>query len=256
MFSGKDNSMILICDNCHHLFDSDTFQGTFESDKTAISTCCPFCGASTVIYTISTGNINEERAFPAIRHASSNENNMYEQAIRKAGSSGYLNKKTAESKVRIEEAINLISLVADRMSDDEHNMLLIFAFFYGYSTDARIWLKPILGLSRFRPGSRGRSADPCFDTIRVYENVTEMFRSFATRPNHYPGHLSSNASHVASLMRQSGVALGNKSSAKVYSVIIKNISIQTLSTSPGAVYLNVIKKLVELCEKSQCGLHH
>ena len=165
-------------------------------------------------------------------------------------------KKQMSQKQKKEKAINLINSVADMLSDDEYNILLIFAFLYAYSTDACIWLKPILGLSRFRPGSRGRSADSCFDTIRVYEHVTEMFRSFATRRHHYPDYLSSNASHVASLMRQSGVDLGNKSSAKAYTVIIKNIRIQTLSTSPGAVYLNVIKKLVELCEKEQCDLHH
>ena len=241
--------MILICDNCHHLFDSDTFQGTFESDKTAISTCCPFCGASTVIYTISTGNINEERAFPAIRHASSNENNMYEQAIRKAGSSGYLNKKTAESKVRIEEAINLISLVADRMSDDEHNMLLIFAFFYGYSTDARIWLKPILGLSRFRPGSQGRPADPRFDTVRVYKNVTEIFRSFISEKDHDANPLISDSKYVASLMRHSYKISSKKSMARTYNAIIKNISIQTLCSSPSEIYLETISNLISLFDK-------
>ena len=248
--------MILICDNCHHLFDLDTLQGASAGRNNTILQCCPFCDASTVIYKISTGNTYVETTIHAIRRASSNERHMYKQAILKDNYSGCLNEKANESKTKNEKAINLINSVADMLSDDEYNILLIFSFLYAYSTDACIWLKPILGLSRFRPGSRGRSADPCFDTIRVYENVTEMFRSFATRPNHYPGHLSSNASHVASLMRQSGVALGNKSSTKAYTVIIKNIRIQTLSTSPGAVYLNVIKKLVELCEKSQCGLHH
>ena len=247
--------MILICDNCHYLFDSGNLQGDSAGLNKKLK-CCPFCDASTITYKISTGSTYVERTIHAIRQASSNERYIYEQAILKDNDSGYLNGKENESKIKIEKAINLINPVADMLPDDEYNILLIFAFLYGYSIDPCIWLKPILGLSRFRPGSRGRSANPCFDTIRVYENVTEMFRSFATRRQSYPVFLSTDANHVASLMRQSGVALGNKSSAKAITIIIKNIRIQTISTSPGAVYINVIKKLVELCEIDQCDLHH
>lgn len=239
--------MIFICDNCHHLFDPDTLHGSFAGRNKVIPQYCPFCKATTVNYKINVGNACIEGTFPAIRRTTFSESYEYNHVINEVGDVNHFGKQPKEEQVKIEEAIALITSVADKLSDDEYNMLLIFAFLYGYSTDACIWLKPILGLSRFRPGNRGRSVDPRFDSIRVYENVTNMFRSFVNRRNCMDS-FSAGASHVASLMRHNSTVSARRSTTMTYKATIKNISIQTLCMSPSAVYLETVRKLVELCK--------
>lgn len=240
--------MILICDNCHYLFDTDSLQGFSENSENAISESCPLCGAYSITYKINTGDIFEEGIFPAIRRATFNESREYNRVISEARGLNCLDEKSKRSRARIEEAISIINMACNTLSDDEYNMLLIFSLLYGHSKDARIWLKPILGLDRFRPGSRGSSVNSHFDAIRVYENVTDMFRCFVRGSNHSLESLSSDAKYVASFMRQGDAIHVKKTTAGINRAIINSISIESLFESPGKAYLDVIRKIVSLYE--------
>ena len=239
--------MILICDNCHYIFDSDIVEKHPVSHEKIFPESCPFCGAASVTCTISAGKFHAKEVFPALRYTTSGERTTYEKAVLKARES--IQHDNIAKKARIEDALAIINPSANDLSDDEYNMLLIFAFLYGYSTDARAWLKPILGLERFRPGSQGKPADPQYDTIRVYENVTKVFSSFIKRVDRYPDSLSSVAVHVASMMRHGVTVSAKRSMVRTYKATIKNISMQTLCKSPGEVYLETINNLMELWEK-------
>lgn len=238
--------MILICDNCHYIFDSDSIEKFPASPDEISSERCPFCDAISVIYTISDGAIHTKETFPALRQTTPSERNTYEKAILKALGSVHLDDKAKKSRVRIEKAIAIINLSADKLSDDEYNMLLIFAFLYGRNADVRFYLNPLLGLERFSPSSHGRSADAKYDTERVYEKVTKLFRSFVTSPNHNQNSLSSDARYVVSFMRQRNMMSVKKTTVRVYRSIINSISIETLCESPGKVYLDTIRRIVDL----------
>ena len=134
------------------------------------------------------------------------------------------------------------------MSDNEYNILLIFAFLCGRSSSVLSYLNPILGLDRFRPGSQGRPADPQYDTERVYENVTKMFKSFVTTRNPDPDSIGSDANYVASFMRSDDMLPARKTTKSIIRAIIGNISIQALCVSPGKAYLDVIRKIVSMYE--------
>ena len=231
--------MILICDNCHYIFDSDSIEKFPASPDEISSERCPFCDAISVIYTISDGAIHTKETTPS-------ESNTYEKAILKALGSVHLDDKAKKSRVRIEKAIAIINLSADKLSDDEYNMLLIFAFLYGRNADVRFYLNPLLGLERFSPSSHGRSADAKYDTERVYEKVTKLFRSFVTSPNHNQNSLSSDARYVVSFVRQRNMMSVKKTTVRVYRSIINSISIETLCESPGKVYLDTIRRIVDL----------
>ena len=241
--------MILICDNCHYIFDYDIIEKHPVSPEKIFPESCPFCGATSVTCTISANKFHAKEAFPALRYATPGERTTYEKAVLKARGSIPQDETVKKARAKLEEALALINLSADKLSNDEYNMLLIFAFLYGYSTDARAWLKPILGLERFRPGSQGKPADPQYDTIRVYENVTKVFSSFIKRVDRYPDSLSSVAVHVASMMRHGITVSAKRSMVRTYKATIKNISMQTLCKSPGEVYLETINNLMELWEK-------
>ena len=238
--------MILVCDNCHYIFDSDSLEKFPVGQGKNFPECCPFCGATSVTYTITDGTIYAKETFPALRKITPSERNTYEKAILKALGSVHLDDKAKKSRVRIEKAIAIINLSADKLSDDEYNMLLIFAFLYGRNADVRFYLNPLLGLERFSPSSHGRSADAKYDTERVYEKVTKLFRSFVTSPNHNQNSLSSDARYVVSFMRQRNMMSVKKTTVRVYRSIINSISIETLCKSPGKVYLDTIRRIVDL----------
>ena len=240
--------MILICDNCHHIFDSDSLEKFPVSREKNFPECCPFCGATSVTYTLSDGRVHAKKAFPALRHTTPSERNIYEKTVLKAHESIQHDNITKKARARIEEALAIVNTSADELSDDEYNMLLIFAFLCGHSFSVLSYLNPILGLDRFRPGSQGRPADPQYDTERVYENVTKMFKSFVTTRNPDPDSIGSDANYVASFMRSDGMLPARKTTKSIIRAIIGNISIQALCVSPGKAYLDVIRKIVSMYE--------
>lgn len=143
-------------------------------------------------------------------------------------------------RARINDAVALIINTSDKeLSDDEYNMLLIFAFLYGHSAGAREWLGPILGLSRFQPSNRCRPADPKYDIIRVYENVTGIIEALASAKG-YRDVISEDAAYVVSLMRTKSPKDG-KTNRKV----VKSISIKTLDAAPGQAYINAVQQLAD-----------
>lgn len=241
--------MILICDNCHYIFDSEILEKFPVSPEQIFPKCCPFCSASSVTYTISNGAVLTKETFPALRRTTLGERNTYEKAILKAREPIPHDNITKKARTRIEEALAIINSSADELSDDEYNILLIFAFLYGRSSCVLTYLNPILGQDRFRPGSQGRPADPQYDTERVYENVTKMFKSFVTTQNPVPDSLGSDANYVASFMRSDDMVPVKKTTKGIIRTIIDNISIEALCASPGKVYLDIISKIVSLYEK-------
>ena len=176
------------------------------------------------------------------------ERNTYEKAALKAHGSIQHDNIAKKSRARIEEALAIVNSSADEMSDNEYNILLIFAFLCGRSSSVLSYLNPILGLDRFRPGSQGRPADPQYDTERVYENVTKMFKSFVTTRNPDPDSIGSDANYVASFMRSDDMLPARKTTKSIIRAIIGNISIQALCVSPGKAYLDVIRKIVSMYE--------
>ena len=243
--------MILICDNCYHIFDSDSLEKFPVSREKNFPECCPFCGATSVTYTLSDGRVHAKKAFPALRHTTPSERNIYEKTVLKAHESIQHDNIVNKARARIEEALAIINSSGDELFDDEYNMLLIFAFLCGRSSNVLSYLTPILGLDRFRPGSQGRPADPQYDTERVYENVTKMFKSFVTSQNPAPDSLGSDANYVASFMRSGDNVPVRKTMKGIVRAIIDNISIEALCASPGKVYLDIISKIVNLYEKRQ-----
>ena len=243
--------MILICDNCHYIFDSDNFEKIPVSPEKNYPECCPFCGVTSVTYTISDGKIHVKETFPALRYITPSEHNLYEKSVLKARESIQHANIAKKERAKIEEALVIINSSADELFDDEYNMLLIFAFLCGRSSNVLSYLTPILGLDRFRPGSQGRPADPQYDTERVYENVTKMFKSFVTSQNPAPDSLGSDANYVASFMRSGDNVPVRKTMKGIVRAIIDSISIEALCASPGKVYLDIISKIVNLYEKRQ-----
>ena len=240
--------MILVCDNCHYIFDSDSLEKFPVGQEKNFPECCPFCGATSVTYTISDGTIYAKETFPALRKITPSERNTYEKAALKAHGSIQHDNIAKKSRARIEEALAIVNSSADKLSDNEYNILLIFAFLCGRSSSVLSYLNPILGLDRFRPGSQGRPADPQYDTERVYENVTKMFKSFVTTQNPAPDSIGSDANYVASFMRSDDMLPARKTTKSIIRAIIGNISIQALCVSPGKTYLDVIRKIVSMYE--------
>lgn len=62
------------------------------------------------------------------------------------------------------------------------------------------------GLDCFRLGSQGRPADLQYDTERVFENVTKMFKSFVTTQKPDPDSLGSDTNYVTSFMRSGNMS--------------------------------------------------
>lgn len=101
--------MILICDNCHYLFDTDSLKGFSDNSENDIPESCPLCGAYSITYKINTGDLFEEGIFPAIRCATFNESREYNRVISEARGLNCLDEKSKRSRARIEEAISIIN---------------------------------------------------------------------------------------------------------------------------------------------------
>ena len=114
--------MILVCDNCHYIFDSDSLEKFPVGQGKNFPECCPFCGATSVTYTISDGTIYAKETFPALRKITPRERNTYEKAALKAHGSIQHDNIAKKSRARIEEALAIVNSSADKLSDNEADM--------------------------------------------------------------------------------------------------------------------------------------
>ena len=249
--------MILTCNSCHHVFDSDE-----------LVRHCPSCGTATIMIRVRTGEVDKTVPVPAIRLADKNEVEAFQYALKEAEIENLLDQQSLEARKRLRAALGIIDSVDGSghagLTDSEYNMLLMLSCFYAIATNPKSWLEPVLGLKRFRPYGRGRAADPSLDTQRLYETVKSIFKSEVQRSvipkkqktdpaDPFPAfsapvsYLDTRAWIVTQLFGRFRINDEDRpdNRKRTPGAIVQAVDIGELCENPGDTYLATVAKLVE-----------